>query len=113
MSDWIQANWFELGSLLVQCAILLTLVRYGGKALRMVRVLQTQGESVERLLPSTDAAEPTVHRAYAPARLEGTEDGAGGIAAVWGSLTSWLQAPMERRDAVPSSRVARWLQAPM
>ena len=25
MSDWIQTNWFELGSILVQCAVLATL----------------------------------------------------------------------------------------
>ena len=25
ISDWIQSNWFELGSLLVQCAMLVTL----------------------------------------------------------------------------------------
>ena len=113
MSDWIQTNWFELGSLLVQCAILVTLVWYGGKTLRIVRALQTRDETVERLLPSTAAAEPTVRRTFAPARLEGTEDGASGMAAVWDNLTSWLQTPMVSREAVPRGKDSRWLRAPM
>ena len=114
MSDWIQTHWFELGSLLVQCAILATLAWYGRKALRIVRAFQTQEETVERRSPSHAAAEPVIRRTFTPAAVpEDAEDGAGGIVALWDNLTSWLQEPVVSRGDVPRGRIARWLQAPM
>jgi hypothetical protein len=113
MSDWIQSHWFELGSLLTQWAILVTLAWYGRKTLRIAKAFQTRDETLEVLSPSHVAAEPTIRRIFEPAPvLEGTDDGASGIAAVWGNLTNWLQAPMVSREA-PRGRVARWLHAPM
>jgi len=114
MSDWIQTHWFELGSLMTQCAILVTIAWYGRKALRIVRAFQTRDETLEVLSPSHVAAEPTIRRTFEPTPvLEGAEDDASGIAGVWGNLTGWLQAPMVSREDVPRGRVARWLHAPM
>jgi hypothetical protein len=117
MSDWIQTHWFELGSLLIQCAILATLARYGRKTLGIIRALQTHDEAVEGLSPAPAAAEPAIRQTFTPATPaaapEYTEDGASGIAAVWGNLTSWLQEPMVSPEAAPGGRIARWLQAPM
>jgi hypothetical protein len=114
MSDWIQTHWFELGSLLIQCAILATLARYGRKTLGIIRALQNQDETVERRSPAPVAAEPAIRRTFTPAAApEYTEDGASGIVALWDNLTSWLQEPMANPEAAPGGRIARWLQAPM
>jgi hypothetical protein len=95
MSDWIQSNWFELGSLLVQCAILATLAWYGRKILRTVRDPQNQSETLERGWPSNATVEqPPLQQSVAPTRPEGSEHGVGGIADGWRNLISWLRAPM-------------------
>jgi hypothetical protein len=114
MSDWIQSNWFELASLLVQCAILATLARYGRKTLRIVRDSLNQGVTQERPWPSNPTGErPTIQQAVTPTRPEGAEHGVGETAAVWQNLTSWLQEPMESAGVVPRGSVMRWLKAPM
>jgi hypothetical protein len=114
MSDWIQSNWFELGSLLVQCAILATLAWYGRKTLRILRDPQNQGATLERLRPLTATAEqPTLQQTVTPTRPEGAQDDFGGTAAAWPNLISWLQAPMRRRGVDSRYKVIRWLHAPM
>jgi hypothetical protein len=114
MSDWIQSNWFELGSLLVQCAILATLASYGRKTMRILGDSQSQDETLERLSPSSATAERlTIRQTVTPSSLEGAEHGVVGTAAVSHNLMSWLQAPMASRGVDPSNKVVRWLQAPM
>ena len=100
MSDWIQSNWFELGSFLVQCAILATLAWYGGKTVRILRAFQDQDEAPQRL-------------ALAPSGPEGAGHGGRGLAGASHNLISWLQAPMGSGRIAPWHRVIRWLQAPM
>jgi hypothetical protein len=46
LSDWVTSNWFELGSLLIQCVILVVLVGYGRAMLRS-RASQEQLEQLE------------------------------------------------------------------
>jgi hypothetical protein len=42
LSDWFQNNWIDLARLLVQCAILAAIVRYGRKLLATLRASQEQ-----------------------------------------------------------------------
>jgi hypothetical protein len=114
MSDWIQSNWFELGSLLIQCAILATLAWYGRKTLRILRDSQSQGATLERLRPSNATAEQTTLRqTVTPTRPESAEYGVDVTATVRPNLISWLQAPMRSRGVDSRYKFIRWLQAPM
>jgi hypothetical protein len=42
LSDWFQNNWIDLARLLVQCAILAAILRYGRKLLATLRASQEQ-----------------------------------------------------------------------
>jgi hypothetical protein len=57
MSDWFQNNWIDLARLLVQCAILATVVRYGRKLLATLRASQEQVGALLKLSVSDTAAE--------------------------------------------------------
>jgi hypothetical protein len=66
ISDWFQNNWIDLARLLVQCAILAVVVRYGRRMLATLRASQEQvgallklsvADSVEERQPAP-AAEP-------------------------------------------------------
>ena len=66
ISDWFQNNWIDLARLLVQCAILAVVVRYGRRMLATLRASQEQvgallklsvADSVEERRPAP-AAEP-------------------------------------------------------
>jgi len=57
MSDWFQNNWIDLARLLVQCAILATMVRYGRKLLATMRASQEQVGALLRLSVSDTAVE--------------------------------------------------------
>jgi hypothetical protein len=66
LSDWFQNNWIDLARLLVQCAILAVVVRYGRMLLATLRASQEQvgallklsvSDSVEERRPAP-AAEP-------------------------------------------------------
>jgi hypothetical protein len=110
MSDWIKSNWFELGSLLVQCAVLATLAWYGRKVLR---ILSASYDQLEALRRNVAAEQKITEQAFALAGFEHTGDSSGGIAAAWRALITWLRAPMGSGGIGPSSRLKRWLQAPM
>jgi hypothetical protein len=110
ISDWIQSNWFELGGLLVQCAVLATLAWYGRK---VSRILMASYDQMEALRRNVAAEQQITKQAFAPAGFERDEHGSGGVAAAWGDLITWLRAPMGSGRIGPRSRVIRWLQAPM
>jgi len=65
--DWFQNNAVDLARLLVQCAILATLVRYGRKLLATLRASQEQVGALLRLSVSDAVAERSAP-AYQPAR---------------------------------------------
>ena len=114
ISDWIQNNWFELGSLLVQCALLATLAGFGRKLLRILAISYGQNEDLRRLSPPNVAAEQLTNKhAFATPEFESAGYGSGGVAAPWPGLIAWLQTPMGSGRIRPRSRVIRWLQAPI
>jgi hypothetical protein len=74
LGDWFQNNWIDLARLLVQCAILAVLVRYGRKMLATLRASQEQvgallklsvSDSVEEQRPAP-AAEPPARQYERP-----------------------------------------------
>ena len=114
LSDWIQSNWFELGSILVQCAVLATLTGYARKALRILVASYNQNEALRKLwLSNVTDEQRTTQQSPTPAGFGRAIHGSGGIAAAWRGLITWLQAPMGSGGIGPSRRVIKWLQAPM
>jgi len=76
ISDWFQNNWIDLARLLVQCAILATVVRYGRKLLATLRASQEQVGALLKLSVSdalaerpAPAPEPTTRFAPPPAAV--------------------------------------------
>ena len=112
ISDWIQGNWFALGSLLVQCAILATLFWYGRKVLEALQASLNQAE-VPQQPPPSNAPDmlPTMQEAGPVFGAGITGPAGGGLADAGHNLISWLQEPMGQVGAW--RRVMRWLQAPM
>jgi hypothetical protein len=114
ISDWIQSNWFELGSFLVQCAVLATLLWYGRKVLGILMAPYDQNEALRRLsLPNVAAEQRLTEQAFVPAEFERPGHGFAGVAAAWRNLIAWLQTPMGSGGIGPCRRVMRWLQSPM
>jgi hypothetical protein len=57
LSDWFQNNWIDLARLLVQCAILAVVVRYGRKLLTTLRASQEQVGALLKLSVSDSVEE--------------------------------------------------------
>jgi hypothetical protein len=91
----MQKNWFEVGILLIQCALLAMVAWYGGKILRFLRAFFEYQNEFRQQLSSIDE----VH-----------EQGSG-IADVWRDVKRWLQAPMGSGGVDPLRRILKWLQA--
>ena len=114
LSDWVQSNWFELGSLLVQCAVLATLAWYGSKVLRILRVTAGHNKALQRLsLPDLPPEQPTTRQAFTPPQLESVGRGSGEGSAGWNGFIAWLKEPMGSDGIHSQSRVIRWLQSPI
>jgi hypothetical protein len=116
ISDWIQSNWFELGSLLVQCAMLVTLAWFGRKLLRILSASFEHNEALRGLSPSKvvdeqQTAEPA--HGFATPEFESAGQGSAGRTGTSPGLIAWLQEPMGSGGIHSSNRVIRWLQAPM
>ena len=98
IGNWLQRNWFEFGSLLVQCAILVTLAWYGSRMVTFLRAFFQYRELFREKLELVAATERG-HSGRAPS--------------AWSDLVRWLQAPMGRGGRGPFKRITRWLQTPM
>ncbi len=105
LSDWVQTNWYDLGSLLVQTAILAALVWYGRKTLKTIGASQQQMETLLSLSLAPGARVPAPSE---PAEIAGHR-----VAESWHKLVAWLQAPMGSDAVTPWRRAVRWLQAPV
>ena len=98
ITGWVERNWFELASLVIQCVILATVAWYGRKTLRFVRAFYQYQDIFRQKLGVSIEAKAGDNR---------------GIAARWHDLIRWLQEPMRSGRDDPFRRVIRWLQAPM
>src|SRR5438445_13600464 len=69
ITDWFQNNWIDLARLLVQCAILAAVVRYGRKLLAAQRASQEQMGALLKLsvsdtVPEQPAPAPEVTKRF-------------------------------------------------
>jgi hypothetical protein len=112
--DWILSYWFELGSLLIQCAVLVTLAWYGRKVLQILSDSNDQNEAPRRVsIPNVAAEQRMTQERVAPAGFEPPERGSAEVTAARRDFIAWLQAPMKSGGSGPRGRFMRWLQAPM
>ncbi len=121
MIDWIQSNWYELGNLAVQLAMLAVVVSYGRKALRILALplatsrtaSQAQVELLQDLQKLSEKRgsrppaqpEPVVYGGVgrmlspmpeAPAGIhaEPAVLARSEVISPWRALVAWLQTPM-------------------
>lgn len=133
--DWIQNNWYEAGSFLVQFTFLMAGIWFARKILRTLRASQEQVGALLRLsvsdgmpqqAPTGSQAQPvpeansltgsspywlvqteTQHVGV----LDAPERGPGPLASAGHGVARWLQTPMGTGPS-PLRRIIRWLQAP-
>jgi hypothetical protein len=115
-SDWIQANWFEFGILVVLSAILATVVWFARNILKSLRASQEQVGALLRLsfsdvLP-VPAASLQPQATPPPVLQERAPRGPNPLVVGTRNLINWLNAPMRSRSASPWRKAVRWLQAP-
>jgi hypothetical protein len=111
-SDWIQANWFELGILSVLSAILATIVWFARNILRTLRASQEQVGALLRLSLS-DVVPVQATGTEVPALMgDLSQRGQNPLVASARNLIRWFQAPMGSGSVAPWRKVVRWLQAP-
>ncbi len=109
-SDWVQANWFEVGILVLLCFTLATVVWFARNILRTLRASQEQTGALLRLSFSdvvSEQAPAAEAEVSAPVLSQPSPDGPNG-------LIRWFQAPMGSGSGsvAPLRKVRRWLQAP-
>jgi hypothetical protein len=105
-SNWIQANWFELGILVGLFAILATIVWFARNVLRTLRASQEQVGALLRLsFSDVVPVQAAATEVPAPVLSEPMQHGPN-------RLVAWFQAPMSSGGVGPWRKVLRWLQAP-
>jgi hypothetical protein len=111
-SDWIQANWFELGILTVLSAILATIMWFARNILRTLRASQEHVGALLRLAFS-DVVPVQAMGTEVPAPILGERSRSlSPLVASARNLIRWFQAPMGSGSVAPWRKVVRWLQAP-
>jgi len=120
ISDWIQSYWFELGSLTTQLAILVVLVWYARKALRILSLPQGQAEAAadsSEPSPVFTAMEPVAAGHGGVGRMLSPMPGSEGQPEAtayrhrertnpWHAIVKWLREPMNSRSVVAGRRDA-------
>lgn len=115
-SDWIQANWFEFGILVVLSAILATAVWFARNILKSLRASQEQVGALLRLSFSDVLPAPAASLQSNATPVQSLQEraprGPNPLVVGTRNLVNWLNAPMRRRSVSPWRKAVRWLQAP-
>jgi hypothetical protein len=112
-SNWIQANWFELGILVGLFAILATIVWFARNILRTLRASQEQVGALLRLsFSDVVPVQAAATEVPAPVLSEPLQHGPNLLVVFARNLFRWFQAPMGSGGVGPWRKVLRWLQAP-
>jgi hypothetical protein len=113
-SDWVQANWFELGILVLLCFTLATVVWFARNILRTLRASQEQIGALLRLsFSDVVPVQAPAAEVSAPVLSEPSPRGPNRLVVACRALVRWFQAPMgSSSSAAPWRKVFRWLQAP-
>lgn len=127
LGDWMQSNWYQLGTLLLQCAFLTAAVWFARKILKTMRASQAQAGALLKLSLSDGSNErsrsanaPHQSTPYVMAEWPAAEAPAVTLlqaerrSGFWRRIILWLQAPMgsQNRELAPWRKVILWLQAP-
>jgi hypothetical protein len=114
MSEWLQDNWYDFGSLLAQLSIAVILAWYGREALRILKAAkapEAQQEPSRKLsLLDVLGSRPEERQVEAAPVAAPREPIIGRIV---DHGVAWLQAPMRNAGVNPFRRVVRWFQAPI
>ncbi len=127
LSTWMQSNWYALGNLFIEGAILAAVVWFARKFLRTIRASQEQvgallkmsvtGAIAERQSSSGAAERPFA--SASPYWLTPSETLAAPLQELHESRPGrlhraivWLKTPMKRAEVAPWRRAIKWLQAP-
>jgi len=130
--DWMQNNWYQLGSFLVQFAFLCAAIWFARRILRTLRASQEQvgvllkhsvsGAATDRhaeaspLLRSASEASPywaPPGRSQPPTAFVTSSDHPFHLVSSGPGFVDWLKAPMGVTNGTSSfHRVLRWLQSP-
>jgi hypothetical protein len=128
-NSWTEINWYSLGSLLIQLALLVAGVWFARDFLKAMRAFQEQVGALLKLSITSDPHSGGVHtkRRFAdvsqywllpmdtppaPGASEPAERGPGRLAGAWHCLAVWLQEPMYTAEVSVWRRFVGWLQAP-
>lgn len=138
VNAWIQSNWQELGTFLVEVAFLIAAVWFAHNILKALRAFQEQigallkltitPSSTEREAPQTSAHSnlgETSPYWLTPAETQGqqiaqtaeiqepVESGPSWIVRAWHGVIAWMTTPMKSaHDAGAWHRVVTWLRSP-
>ncbi len=110
--DWMQGQWYQLASVLIQFGILATLFFHARKALRLVGTSKAQMEPRQDAVESYSLTGRAVAINDAPEKPERHWHIGSHVSAAFTGVGSWLQAPIGGSSAGPVRRLKRWLQAP-
>lgn len=141
ISSWIQLNWQELGTFLVEIAFLIAAIWFARSILKTLRSFQEQIGALLRLTitpPDAPREREGAHpgasarsnlgetspywltpsetqpatSAEQAALSEPVESRANLIVRMWRGVVSWMNAPMTTAQAGPWHRLVNWLRAP-
>ena len=129
--DWLQSNWYQLGSFFIQIGFLFAAVWFANRILKTLRASQEQvgallklsvsGSSVERQVEAPVPSRVTEASPYwlAPNLSQPVtthpvqEENPIHLASSGPGVAGWLKTPMRITDGHSSfHRVLRWLQSP-
>lgn len=129
ITAWMQNNWYSLGNLLAQFALLGAGLWFARRILKTLRASQEQFGALLKLslsdqLNDRSKANAAEHHAtpYVMAEWPGEEKPALSMptpeprhhhfAGAWHGMIHWLQEPMASGQFSPWRRVLHWLQSP-
>lgn len=110
--DWIQGQWYQLASVLIQLGILATLFFQARKALRLIGASKVHVEPRQDVVESYSLTGRPASINVAPEEPETHWHIGSHVSAAFNGVGSWLQAPMGGGSARHVGRLRRWLQAP-
>lgn len=135
ISSWIQTNWQELATFLVEVAFLIAGVWFAHNILKAMRAFQEQIGALLKLSITPNAAERESSPANAHSSLAETspywltpsaaetaaavesgpvESGPGWMARAWQGVVTWMNEPMTNAHAQAGAwhRFVHWLRTP-
>jgi hypothetical protein len=110
--DWIQGQWYQLASVLIQLGILATLFFQARKALRLIGASKAHVEPRQDVVESYSLTGRPASINAEPEEPETHWHIGSHVSAACRRVGSWLQGPMGGGSARHVGRLRRWLQAP-